>query len=669
MTAKIIPNCTPVWQWECGILSPVKLSRTFLAAVWVAATSAALCGDPLAQPALNPVTPLPAPVHPPVTLVSDGVPQFVLTWDSAAARARDASGRGCRSVREAVRTLRREIWFCTGKEVEVVDTGGTPVSQLRARRPATPKAGKPTTIFVGPGRAVVPRPPPPIDLASLPPEGFVVTTCSNGVAIAGATLWGAYDFLERFFGCRYYYPGPDGSVRPACTNLVLAPCAYRDAPRFRNRCGDFSPDLATASHTLGTPLVRANLSNWRAASRLANTVPFHATHSPEPRAWARAHPEWMELSFLRRPDGDFYFCPTNHMKNYFDVTNLEFADALVEGLARDDTPEGLRRQGFAFSDAESVVFGQCDSFRTLEEMRANPVVAREGLITDANVALGPYGYFSDIYGRFYQHLAARLNARLPGRRLILLPYAGCTYAPTQERFRHLPDNVELCVCLPKVPRFIRNPKVRDLMVRELHRWTEVIGGRPVQQIWTYNAYNNAFEQAVANEFLPETIAAFGTDLGDTGLVVELGFYPVHLPGLCIPFHFYYETYCTFRALWGGARFNPDAALDEHWTLFYGAEAGAHLRELHHILKEAFLAVSVPATRVHSLYPVETLDRIEAELAAARRILARDKSAPAWRRFRLMAHPLEWELDNQRRRHAAPEPRRKVYFVAGEEPPP
>ena len=61
--------------------------------------------------------------------------------------------------------------------------------------------------------------------------------------------------------------------------------------------------------------------------------------------------------------------------------------------------------------------------------------------------------------------------------------------------------------------------------------------------------------------------------------------------------------------------------------------------------------------------------IEAELAATRRILARDKSAPAWRRFRLMAHTLEWELDRQRRRHAVPEPRKEVYFIAGEEPPP
>ena len=600
-------------------------------------------------------------MHPPVALVEGGTPRFVLVWDRAAERGAPP-GLENQPIREAVRTLRREIGFCTGAEIEVVDAASAPVPDGR------------TIILVGPGRAVAPRPPPGIDPSRLPPEGFIVTTFSNGVAIVGnecgrATLWGAYDFLERFLGCRYYYPGPDGSVRPVCTNLVLAPCAYSDAPRFRNRGDSFRPDLAVVSRTLGTPLVRASLSDWRAASRLARTTAFTAIHSPDPRAWAAAHPEWMGVSFLRKPDGGFYFCPTNHMRNYYDVMNLEFADALVEGLARDDTPEGHRRQGFVFSDAHTVVFAQCDSFRTLEEMRANSVVRREGLITDANVALGPYGYFSDIYGRFYQHFTARLNARLPGRRIILMPYAGCTYAPTQERFRRLPDNVELCVCLPKVPRFIRNQQVRDLMVRELHRWTEVIGGRPVQQIWTYNAFNSPFEQAVANEFLPETIAAFGPDLGDTGLVVDLGLYPVQLPGQCVPFHFYYGTYCAFRALWGGARFNPDAALDEHWTIFYGAEAGAHLRALHRILKEAFLAVSVPATRVRSLYPVETLDRIEAELVATRRILARDKSAPAWRRFRLMAHPLEWELDNQRRRHVSPEARKGVYFIAGEEPPP
>lgn len=631
----------------------------------------AFAGPDLANPALNPVTPMSAPQHPPVTLVKDGAPQFVVAWDREAEKSAPP-GLVNRPIREAVRTLRREIGFCTGNEIQEVDVSRLDPAPGRAvilvgRSPLTDALG--------------------IDPAKLPPEGFVVTTFSNGVAIVGndsslkpekdlvgprrATLWGAYDFLERVFGCRYYYPGPDGSVRPSCTNVVLAPFAYRDAPRFKNRCGNFSPGLATAVRTVGAPLVRASISDWRAASRLARTVEFESMHSPNPAKWAEAHPDLIDVSFFRSHDGHLYHSPTNHYANYYDVTNLKFADALAENLAAADTPEGRARQGFKYNVGRNVVFGQCDSFRSLDEMRSNSVVRSEVLITDANIALGQYGYFSDVYARFYQRFAERVNELLPGRTIIFMPYAGCTYAPTQKRFSRLPDNVELGVCLPKVPRFIRNRKVRDLMVRELHRWTEVLGGRPVKQLWTYNSYNGIFEQAVANEFLPEMIGAFGKDLGDVGLNIELNPYPLSVEGYCVPFHFYYETYCAFRALWGGERFNPDAALDEHWTLFYGADAGAHLGKLHHILKDAVLAHSVPETKVRALYPVETLDRIEAELVAARRILERDKSAPEWRRFKMMSYPLEYELDMQRRRHAATEPEKplRVHFIAGQEGPP
>ena len=123
----------------------------------VVGLAAAASGDPLAQPALNPVTALPSPAHPPVALVEGGVPRFVLVWDSAVAQGRDRQ-----TAREAVRTLRREIGFCTGAEIEVIDAASAPVPDGR------------TVILVGPGRAVAPRPQSGIDPSSLPPEGFIV---------------------------------------------------------------------------------------------------------------------------------------------------------------------------------------------------------------------------------------------------------------------------------------------------------------------------------------------------------------------------------------------------------------------------------------------------------------------------------------------------------------
>lgn len=624
------------------------------------------------------MTPQATPSHAPVVLVTNGVPRFALVWDSAR-EANAPTGTVQRPIREAVRTLRRELRFCTGREIRTVDlarTKGAPPSLEGAALILVGRSALTDALGIKP--------------SAQPPEGFVVTTFSNGVAIVGndssidpsfraadplfqkgprrPTLWGAYDFLERFFGCRYYYPGPDGCIRPACTNLTLVPCAYADAPRFRNRAnGATRFDMDDVRRTLGPSLVNAHLANWQAASRVAHTEPFSAIHSPDPIKWAEAHPDLIETSFFRTPYGLLLQNHETHYSNYFNVVNLRFADALVDGCTRFYATGGTDGQGLR-ANGYYVSFGQCDVFCRLSTLWNDETVRREDLITADNLSLGPYGYFSDVYARFYLHLAARLKAELPDKKLILLPYAGCTYAPTQERFRHLPDNVELGVCLPKIPRYIRNPSVRRLYVDQMKRWSETIGNRPVQQIWTYNCSNGCFDHAVANEFLPEVVSAFGATLGDVELIAELSIYPSPVPGYVVPFHFYYATYCALRAMWDGADFNPDAALDEHWPLFYGVEAGAHLKKLHHLVKEAFLSVTVPAAKVQMLYLPETLDAIEAELLAAENILSADKNAPAWRRYTLMSAPLKYELDRQRRWHASgkPPPRKVLLFIGGED---
>lgn len=632
----------------------------------------------ISNPALNSVDWCPAPAHAPIALVTNGVPCFTLVWDSAREINVDVGNR-YRPIREAVRTLRRELGYCTGTEIRVVDLATKSAISVDVRSSAQILVGASSlTDALG----IIP--------ARLPREGFIVTTFSNGVAIVGndsstdpsfhtadplfqkgprsSTLWGAYDFLERFYGCRYYYPGPDGCIRPVCTNLTISPCTYRDAPRFCNRAwGTTRFALDDARRTLGCSLAAAHLENWRAASRVACTEPFSGRHSPDPIGWAKAHPDLIETSFFRTPYGLLLQSHDTHYSNYFNIVNLEFADALVDGCKRFYATGGAVRQGLR-ANGYYVSFGQCDVFCSLSSLWNNETVQREELISADNLLLGPYGYFSDIYARFYLHLATRLKAELPDKKLILMPYAGCTYAPVQERFHHLPDNVELCICLPKIPRYIRNPAVRKLYVEQMKRWSGAIDNRPVQQIWTYNCCNSCFDQAVANEFLPEVITAFGSTLGNMELIVDLGLYPSPVPGYVTPFYFYYETYCAVRTLWDGADFNPDVALDEHWPLFYGIEAGAHLREAHRLIKEAYLAISAPAAKVQMLYPPKTLDAIEAELVAAEKILSADRTTPAWRRYVLMSQPLKYEIDEQRARHERADGGRRsvLLFVGGED---
>jgi hypothetical protein len=607
-----------------------------------------------------------------VALVEGGEPLFTIVWDS---RAEDAAPLAAehRPVREAVRTLRREIYFCTGRYVAVADV------RERGKFAAGP------VLLVGPS-AVTRR--LGIDPRGLPPEGFVVTTFSNGVAIVGndsstdpsfprpspllrlgprrATLWGAYDFLERFLGCRYYYPGPDGCVHPRCSELSLGPCAYTDAPRFKNRRG--APrELEVVSRTVERNLVGAHVENYLAASRAAFTEPFVSMHSPMPDQWAAANSNLVGRAFMGNLGGELYFCPTNHHLNYYDVTNLDFADDLVRSHERLYASNGARREGLLFSNERYCVFGQCDAFCPLDVMLSKDAVKREGLVTASHLALGSTAWYADVYGRFYHRLADGLARRLPGKRLVVLPYAGCVYPPLLPRYRRLPDNVEAGVCLAKMPRFVRNPEARRVSVDIMRRWQAAFGGRPVRQIWTYNAGNTCFEHAVANEFLPEMVAAFGDSLGDVGINVETGIYPSPVPDFAVCLHFYYGTYCVFRAQWGGAAFDPAAALDEHWRLFYGEHGGGLLRKLHSTLMEAFLSVSVKNARSGSVYPPEVLDAIAARLRDARCFFDGCGNDLWRRRFRLMSYPLFFELDRQRAIHSGVlKPPRRMRYVAGDE---
>ena len=625
------------------------------------------------NPALNPVRPLSPPRHGPVSLVAAGKPRFVIVWDSHA-ETNAPVGLANRPIRDAARTLRREFYFCTGEIVPMVDVAEVAKYPDRAQ------------LLVGKSRITDSL---GIESSKLPPEGFVVTTFSNGVAIVGndssvdpafpkptptlrmgprrATLWGAYDFLERFLGCRYYYPGPDGCVRPSCARLVLPPFAYTDAPRFRNR-GGAPGGTARIERTVERSLVDSQVEEFRSAARMAHTEPYASMHSPLPEQWAESHSNFIDRAFMRNLRGTVFFNPTNHYKNYFNVANLEFADELAKSHLRFFESNGEDRQGLHYDNDKYCTFGQCDSFCPLRVMLEQDAVRRENLVTAEHLALGPTAWYADVYGRFYHRLASRLAETMPGRKLVVLAYAGCTYPPLLPAYRRLPDNLEVGVCLGKMPRFIRNPEARRTSLDILQRWHAALGGRPARQIWTYNAGNTCFEQAVANEFLPEMIGAFGDLLGDVGINVETSIFPSPAPDFAVELHFYYSTYCACRAQWGGAAFNPEAALDEHWRLFYGDEGGELLRRLHGTLKLAFLAVSVRDARSGSIYPLAVLDRIGAELAAAKEFFGKRQASVEWRRFRMMSYPLEFELARQRAIHAGrlPVDPERMRYIQGDE---
>lgn len=96
---------------------------------------------------------------------------------------------------------------------------------------SSPTAGK-VSIFVGSGA----------DVSKLPRDGFVIKSSDNRIVIAGrddarytpgdkyapwgdycerATLFGVYDFLERFLGAKFVFPGEAGTVIPKHRTLTV----------------------------------------------------------------------------------------------------------------------------------------------------------------------------------------------------------------------------------------------------------------------------------------------------------------------------------------------------------------------------------------------------------------------------------------------------------------
>ena len=191
------------------------------------------------NPALNPVKFEAAPSHGEIKLLVDGKMNFVIA--RAKNDGEDKVARDRRSVTLAEEALVDAFERITGEKPKVVDA-------------ASEEAGKaPFVISIG-KNAISEK--LGIDFNAFPKEGFIVKTFERGVVIAGddgyltpsryhkfdrpqyrfnGTTHGAYDFIERVLGIRFYYPGIGVYAPQNVKDITLTPVCYTDAPVYHNR--------------------------------------------------------------------------------------------------------------------------------------------------------------------------------------------------------------------------------------------------------------------------------------------------------------------------------------------------------------------------------------------------------------------------------------------------
>ena len=148
------------------------------------------------------------------------------------------------------------------------------------------------------------------------PEGFWIKTVSNSLVIIGSddprikpaqvktgvcrargTLNGVYEFIERFLGVRWFFPGKMGEVVEPMKSLQIDKVDFVDAPRFETRT--MWPSYALDLEAMG--VTRAEIGLWQVRNRYGGSYNFNANHSYNnwAKLYGKEHPEW----FVLKKDG------------------------------------------------------------------------------------------------------------------------------------------------------------------------------------------------------------------------------------------------------------------------------------------------------------------------------------------------------------------------------
>ena len=617
---------------------------------------AVFSAEKYANPALNPVTFHPAPAGKPLTLIRGGSPDFAIVCDLTAEKGGEAKKnhitRSRRSVTLALEGLQHALNSVCGKKAPVL-------------KPDSPRLGKYACLIVLGDNPLSRK--LGFDPARLTPDEFRVFTFEKGVVIAGfdgsshrcydtldparfrinGTAYGVYDFCERFLGMRYYYPNM-GIYAPKVRDLVIEPVSYSDKPQLK-----FHYSYALSAKNVPG---EQQLSDFSPAWRNGTSSRFLCSHTPEPRALARAYPDKIDMLFFRSRAGRLYFNPRAHIGSYYDITNPEFIDFFVDELAAKfyagDAKVRRAWGSSALPNSEYVPFGQADTYVS------DLVNERSKAYLPESTKLLRHGSLSDLYAHFNIALANRLKQRFPDKKLATSAYSSRTLPPVLKY--DWPDNLRLKLCMG-CPVMVRSELFRKAWKSVSSGWRRITG-RPVAG-YSYGVKTYVITRTIEGRYMGEFIRNFGDDLWNEHLFFDAGGHDNR---------FYCSYYPAYRSMWN-SDFNVRAALDEHWDLLYGPEAGKHLKAFYDLLVERWENVLIPSiTKVSADYAIRgsvtpqelykaydrpTIDRLAALLAEARRAVR--PGSIEEKRLNYFAEPWKNQFETAKAGHAATVPLYRV----------
>ncbi len=451
---------------------------------------------------LNKAEILKTPQHDPVVLVKNGQAIAEIYYGDK------SGGLSKRATKELISAIKDS----TGADIKIVDKLTEKPTLIIGDCPEAKEAG--------------------LDGAKMPIEGFEIKTAPNRIFIVGnndvGTAWGVIDFVERFMGVRFYWPGKLGESIPKSKDLIIKPAHIKDQPYFRKR------EIYPSGGRSVTQDVGPHHFRMRAYDSWPIKLIVHGPHD-----WSGKYSKTRPEIFQMANDGGRNFKMLCYGNPNTLQTYLEEIELQLDPEAETDRKGSIiRDKSITVSPQDMAISCKCENCKELWNDKG-----------------GTYGTASPIMVDFVTKLAVEVKKRWPDMTVIFLPYKNYTYAPKNAEF---PGNVEIQICgMPGLAQHkdeVINKEEQD----NIDAWIDA-SGRKIQN-WHYNCW--PADRTKAAYHYPHTIKKHYQANKDKTVGSFINGVKDHWPRQN------FSLYTWLKVLWN-PDFDVDAAYDEYCKRMFG----------------------------------------------------------------------------------------------------
>ena len=482
-----------------------------------------------------------------------------------------------------------------------------------------------------------------LDPAKLARDGFYIRTAGKDVFIAGVddpaknpaleikrgggwamlyehgTIFAVYDFLERFAGVRFYFPGELGTIIPKRTTLALPEINIVERPDFTVRSySAFNDGLyfeGPKPEAIINPKKNLNLYRYR-----YQTLYMPCCHGMQGfghlHRFSKSNPEYFALLSTQKRANDPNLPFPGQLCWTSNITEEIYKDLESYFKGRPASERGVwwnnkHTWGFPYFRGPYVDVMPQDSFHRC-------------YCDNCEKAYNPGTYYATelIWGKVIDWANRLKKAGLKGQLNMMAypPYRGIPKAD-------IPDNINVMVA--ETGPWILDPKTIELQDGEIKAWVNKLG----RKVWLWN-YANKFGRLAIKGVPAPTPRAVGTYYARVAPYT----FGAYMESECDRFLYFYLNFYVFSKVAWNNKCDWNAVIEEHHRLMFG-KAAPEMKKLFELFEDTWLKkiygrtvdtplgpmVSVPSDYDlwHKVYSPEVIARITASFDKAASLVAKD----------------------------------------------